>query len=97
MSRIATSIPWLSVTAAMPQPWHPPDEAQVGDRVLDRDQLGVTRRATAIAGLICSSSTWITRWGTSPERSGGGQVRVATAENGERSPAGSGSASPCRR
>ena len=24
-SRIATSMPWLSVTEAMPQPWHPPD------------------------------------------------------------------------
>ena len=40
-SRIATSMPWLSVTAAMPQPWQPPRQAQVRDRVLDRDQLGV--------------------------------------------------------
>ena len=55
----------------------PAAEAQVGDRVLDRDELGVAA-VRAIAGLICSSSTWITRWrDLAGQRSGsvGGDAR----------------------
>ena len=61
----------------MPQPWQPPDEAQVRDRVLDRDQLGVAAvRGDRRVDLLLEHLHH--RCGTSPRQIGRRQVRVAT-------------------